>query len=71
MKRKEITLKRILVPPTYEGELQRDEWIPAFAGMTAERTALTAEEKGMTAGKINLAGGKNSDYFIPAVIQLA
>jgi len=36
MKRKKMTLKRILAPPAHEEELQRDEWIPAFAGMTAE-----------------------------------
>jgi len=40
MKRKEMTLKRILAPLAHEGELQRDEWIPAFAGMTAEGSSV-------------------------------
>jgi len=44
MKRKEMTLKRrILASPAHDGELQKDEWIPAFAGMTAEEAALTAK----------------------------
>jgi len=29
--------------------LQTDEWIPAFAGMTAERAGMTAERAGATA----------------------
>ena len=37
MKCEGMTLKRILASRSHEGELQRDKWIPAFAGMTTER----------------------------------
>jgi hypothetical protein len=35
MKHKKMTLKRILTPTANEGELQKNKWIPAYAGMTA------------------------------------
>jgi len=44
-----MTLKRILVPSAYERKLQTDEWIPAFAGMTAKKQSAVMTTKVQTA----------------------
>jgi len=55
MKRKGMTLKRILAPLSHDEELQRDEWIPAFAGMTARESSDNNENAATIASSATTA----------------
>jgi len=65
MKRKGMTLKRIIVPCSHDGELQRDEWIPAFAGDDSkENNVNDRKDVSLSSSTCLMTAGKNQASFL-------